>query len=58
MNSYDVRVTTIDGHVFSFEVSASNEVQAKKFATSTAVQVCKNRGIVSKIKDIDVEEAC
>mgnify|MGYP003289216454 CR=1 FL=1 len=56
MNSYDVRATTVDGHVLEFNISAKDDKQADKFAKATAVQICKNRGISSKINGVDVDK--
>ena len=39
-----------------FEVSAKDSDQARKFGLSTAMQICKTKGIKSKIQSIDVEE--
>lgn len=56
MLTYKIRATMMNGHVLEFEVSAKDSDQARKFGLSTAMQICKTKGIKSKIQSIDVEE--
>lgn len=56
MLTYHIKVVTAKGNVLKFDVIAANVKDARKFGLSTAVQLCKNRGINSRIESIDVEE--
>lgn len=56
MLTYHVIATTIKGNILKFDVIAANTKDARKFGVSTALQLCKIRGMVPKIASIEVEE--